>query len=233
MDLSKYLEAMKNLPARFSNLTFWRECRKLKDSVVNALEYLNDWGIGIENGLNNKLPKSPSDWEAWTEDEQGTARAKIDAEKALGAWEDIATATIEEPVSSITVDMDDNGNPLSLSHVVLECIIPQEKASTRRSISFANSKIPSAENSFSNSVADTRTNHPTVVSTCAHILSERILCEGSIVTRFDNPFSREAVYAVRNGYCEIIAESFDSICAFTHDDAFPVGTKLIVRGIRK
>lgn len=78
MHVKDYAEAMKNLPARFSNLTFWRECRKLKDSVVNALNYLNDWGISIENELANKLPKSPSNWEAWTVEEQAEARERID-----------------------------------------------------------------------------------------------------------------------------------------------------------
>lgn len=77
MNLKNYVEAMNNLPARFSNLTFWRDCRKLKDSVVNALEYLNDWGIGIENKLADKLPKSPSYWEAWTAEEQAEARSRM------------------------------------------------------------------------------------------------------------------------------------------------------------
>lgn len=48
MDLLKYLEPMKNLPERFSNLAFWRGCRKFKDSVVNAFEYVDSWGESIE-----------------------------------------------------------------------------------------------------------------------------------------------------------------------------------------
>lgn len=52
MDLSKYLETMKNLPDRFSNLAFWRGVRKLRDEIVSAFEYLNDWGIGVESTLN-------------------------------------------------------------------------------------------------------------------------------------------------------------------------------------
>ena len=49
MNLLKYVEPMKNLPDRFSNLAFWRGCRKFKDSVVNALEYIDSWGGNIEN----------------------------------------------------------------------------------------------------------------------------------------------------------------------------------------
>lgn len=233
MHVKDFAEAMKNLPARFSNLTFWRECRKLKDSVVDALEYLNDWRINIENELADKLPKSPSKWENWTSDEQDTARAKIGAEKALGSWEDIATVTIEESVTSFAVDKDDNGNPFSLSHVALECVIPSEEKATQRSIYFANSKTISTIDSFSRIPTSTNTSNPIVASTYAHILSGRILCESSIYTSYGNRYQAAQVYAILNGYCSLTAESFESICVFTYNDAFPVGTRLIVKGIRK
>lgn len=48
MDLLKYLEPMKNIPERFSNLAFWRGVKKLRDEVVNAFEYVDSWGDGIE-----------------------------------------------------------------------------------------------------------------------------------------------------------------------------------------
>ena len=48
MDLLKYLEPMKNLPNRFSNLAFRRGVRKLKDEVVSAFEYVDSWGKSIE-----------------------------------------------------------------------------------------------------------------------------------------------------------------------------------------
>lgn len=51
MDLLKYLEPMKNLPERFSNLAFWRGVRKLRDDVVNAFEYIDSWGENIEHSL--------------------------------------------------------------------------------------------------------------------------------------------------------------------------------------
>ena len=51
MDLLKYLEPMKNLPDRFSNLAFWRGVRKLKDEVVNAFEYVDSWGKSIESEI--------------------------------------------------------------------------------------------------------------------------------------------------------------------------------------
>lgn len=53
MDLLKYLEPMKNLPGRFSNLAFWRDVRKFKDEVVNAFEYVDSWGENIETTVDN------------------------------------------------------------------------------------------------------------------------------------------------------------------------------------
>lgn len=53
MDLLKYLEPMKNMPERFSNLAFWRGVRKLKDEIVSAFEYVDSWGENIENELSN------------------------------------------------------------------------------------------------------------------------------------------------------------------------------------
>ena len=53
MDLLRYLEPMKNMPERFSNLAFWRGVRKLKDEVVKAFEYVDSWGTNIEHELAN------------------------------------------------------------------------------------------------------------------------------------------------------------------------------------
>ena len=48
MKLLDYLEPMKTLPNRFSNLAFWRVLRVFKDEVVEAFTYVNSWGSGIE-----------------------------------------------------------------------------------------------------------------------------------------------------------------------------------------
>lgn len=55
MNLSKYLENMKNLPDRFSNLAFWRGVRKLKDEMVKTFKYVEEWGTWIEGRLNNSF----------------------------------------------------------------------------------------------------------------------------------------------------------------------------------
>lgn len=51
MDLLKYLEPMKNLPDRFSNLAFWRGVRKLKDEIIKTFENVESWGTLVENNL--------------------------------------------------------------------------------------------------------------------------------------------------------------------------------------
>lgn len=52
MDLSKYLESMKNLPERFSNLAFWRGVRNLNNEIANTFSHIQDWGTGIEGQIN-------------------------------------------------------------------------------------------------------------------------------------------------------------------------------------
>lgn len=51
MDLSQYLVTMKNLPERFSNLSFWRGVRKLRDKMVDTFKYVGEWGNGIEGNI--------------------------------------------------------------------------------------------------------------------------------------------------------------------------------------
>lgn len=70
MDLLKYLEPMKNLPERFSNLAFWRGVRKLRDEVVNAFEYVDSWGENIEHTLANSGLKLISSVELSTDNTQ-------------------------------------------------------------------------------------------------------------------------------------------------------------------
>lgn len=58
MDILKYLEPMKNLPNRFSNLAFWRVVRKLKDEMIKTFEYVGEWGNSIEGqilDINNSI----------------------------------------------------------------------------------------------------------------------------------------------------------------------------------
>lgn len=77
MNLTKYLENMKNLPDRFSNLAFWRGVRKLKDEMVKAFEYVASWGTLVENNLTSLDGKFNSLAE-------GVSAASRNAGQALG-----------------------------------------------------------------------------------------------------------------------------------------------------
>ena len=74
MDLLKYLEPMKNIPERFSNLAFWRGVRKLKDEVVSTFEYVDSWGKNIEHELANSGLRRISEVELTTSNTSLTAR---------------------------------------------------------------------------------------------------------------------------------------------------------------
>ena len=83
MDLLKYLEPMKNIPERFSNLAFWRGVRKLKDEVVNAFEYVDSWGKNIENQIAS-LPKN---------------------DKSFSVFDNTSNITKNSPYLNLTIDI--------------------------------------------------------------------------------------------------------------------------------
>lgn len=64
MDLSRYLESMKNLPDRFSNLAFWRGVRKLKDEMVKTFKYVEEWGTLAENYITSTIKRIDNAFES-------------------------------------------------------------------------------------------------------------------------------------------------------------------------
>lgn len=77
MDLLKYLEPMKNLPERFSNLAFWRGVRKLRDEVVNAFEYVDSWGDAIELNISALRNYTVSSYKSTTFDAYSPSHTMI------------------------------------------------------------------------------------------------------------------------------------------------------------
>lgn len=87
MDLSKYLETMKNLPDRFSNLAFWRGVRSLKDKLVGTFEYMEEWGNGIEGQIDSL---------------KGDLTKSVNKYSVSNALNDITNAEYEDTVFNIT-----------------------------------------------------------------------------------------------------------------------------------
>ena len=197
------------------------------ENIQSALGYIP----ADSEDLGNKLSKSPSDWEQWTAEEQETARERMGVSKKLGIWEDIATATITEEASSITINVDAGGNPFSLSDVICEISFPAESTETKRNVYFGTENL--IYNTFARTQVTTRKNNTTGAITYARIISGRIICEGAIggftSTRHE-PFNKQGIF---QGCGEIESESFDSISVFTFSAAFPVGTTVILKGIRR
>lgn len=98
MDLLKYLEPMKNLPERFSNLAFWRGVRKLKDEVVNAFEYVDSWGENVES----------------TENEMSTRLNSIEGSIDKLSYPTLSSNTTSFPVSTVKCTVEQIGE-----HVII------------------------------------------------------------------------------------------------------------------
>ena len=70
----------------------------------------------IKDNLANKLPKSPSDWEPWTADEQTVARERM----GIAGYELIVDVPTLETVSNFHITLDSNGNSLALKAVTID-----------------------------------------------------------------------------------------------------------------
>lgn len=168
---------------------------------------------------------------AWTADEQAAARERIGASKDLGTFEDIATVTITEEASAITVNADSNGNPFSLSDIICEITLPVESTAKQRNIYFG-CKI-STDTTFSRVAITTNTSYITGAITYARVAYGRVICEGAISGPSNTRYQPYNKYALFNGHGGIKAESFDSISVFTYSGDFPAGTTVALKGTRK
>ena len=116
MDLSKYLESMKNLPERFSNLAFWRGVRKLRDEMVKTFEYVASWGTLVENNLSSLDNKVTNLAEGVSAASRNAGQAMGLANQALGK---INGAFISREVSITT-----NVSPTIYPYTVAESQVP-------------------------------------------------------------------------------------------------------------
>ena len=146
-------------------------------------------------------------------------------------WEDIATVTLTEEASAITVNLDANGNPFSLSDIICEITLPAEDPVQTRSIYFGPNI--STDHVFSRITHKTNITYITGAVAYARIVSGRVICEGAISGPTNTRYQPYAKYATFTGYGDIEAESFDSISVFTYSTGFPSGTNVRLKGIRK
>lgn len=201
----------------------WEQAQGVVADVKQGLNQLKD-------DLSNKLPKFPADWDPWTSEEQAAARERIGASKKLGIWEDIATLNITEEASAITVNVDSNGNPFSLSDIICEITFPAEDPVKPRYVYFG-LKI-STNLAFSRVALTTNASYISGAITYARIVSGRVICDGAISGPSNTRYQPYYKYAIFNGHGGIEAESFDSVSVFTYSNAFPAGTTVILKGTR-
>ena len=71
----------------------------------------------IKNDLSNKLPKSPTNWEPWTAEEQAAARERIGLEKH---YELIDTIKIDaDDITEIIRDVEPDGTPYNFESILI------------------------------------------------------------------------------------------------------------------
>ena len=121
------------------------------------------------------------------------------------------------------------GNAFALSDAIIQFQIPIESPVKMRSVYFGQKVEPFT--SFSRVNITSSTNSIMLVTAYARIVSGRIICIGELGSAAG--YQNNTIFAIENGYAKIPADSISAVCAFTYNDAFPEGSKLIIRGIRK
>lgn len=205
---------------------------KAYPATRDASEYKNSSVyLYVSKGTLDNVLANPSIMPALTSDEQAAARGRIGASKGAGTFEDIATVTITEEASAITVNVDSNGNPFSLSDIICEITLPTEDPKKARHIYFG-CKITPAD-AFSRISLTSNATYITGAITYARIVYGRVISEGAISGPSNTRYQPYEKYALFNGHGGIKAESFDSASVFTYNDAFPAGTTVALKGARK
>lgn len=116
MDLSRYLDSMKILPDRFSNLAFWRGVRKLKDEMVKTFEYVASWGTLVENNLTSLDSKISNLSSGMSSIGSLASQAQSNAMSAIGR--------INNAFASHVVNITSNVSPTIYPYTVTESQVP-------------------------------------------------------------------------------------------------------------
>ena len=87
-----------------------------KAAPANKVGEIQSDVTDLKSDLANKLPKSPTEWESWTADEQAVARERIGIP---GDYELIEEITLTDEVSEIIRDTDTLGNKYSMKNLLL------------------------------------------------------------------------------------------------------------------
>ena len=92
-----------------------------RDAAQGVVEDVKQGLNQIKDDLANKLPKSPADWEAWTDEEQAAAIARMGIDKPYELIEDI---TLTEEATQIIRASDTDGTPYSLDRLTIKIYVP-------------------------------------------------------------------------------------------------------------
>ena len=108
MRLLEYLEPMKTLPNRFSNLAFWRILRVFTDYVVDAFTYVNTWGLWVEDVEVKQNDRLNSNENAISniQTEQTTQNNRISSLEAGEGRGSERITTLEESVKTLNVALE-------------------------------------------------------------------------------------------------------------------------------
>lgn len=106
---------MEIIDQKFSDTPNSSDIEKVNKDIASLKEGTNS----LKEDLSNKLPKSPKNWEQWTDEEQAVARERMSAEKALSG-NVVFDETITESIAIMNIPV-----PGGWNNILLRVLYPK------------------------------------------------------------------------------------------------------------
>lgn len=200
---------------------------QIAEIAQSAAEVLQPEVSQIKDDLANKLPKSPTNWEQWTAEEQAAARGRMGMVTDT-PFELVGDVTTEEAVQSIVLML---SKPCRYVSITLE--IPPESVGASRNVYFSATDTIVPSNCFHRSQsAKTSETEKAIYKSTAEIVGGEIISYGGISAGTSMPvdYMNRPIYGALTGYGGLKADSFTKICVFTYGTAFPAGSSVKIYG---
>lgn len=118
--VNEELHDIEDTQARQDILDLTQKTNQLKEDLSAEHTSREQADTSLQQELSGKLPKSPTNWEQWTSEEQAAARERIGSSD----FELIEEITLNESVSVILRDSEPNGNPYKFIMLAVNMICP-------------------------------------------------------------------------------------------------------------
>lgn len=173
----------------------------------------------LKSDIATKLPKSPSNWEPWTVEEQAAARARM----GIGEYELIEEVVLEEDITELVRKVDLNGNPYKFKKMVIT-IESVENSATNSYLSIYNEF-----NGYAQINLGYLSNTGKVISTqVLEIITDKVQLWYTTPTNNSRNIDTVATKAPTT----LLGSDYKNICGLKYNGSFKAGSVFKIYGVR-